>query len=35
MKERGLHIEEILITSRGMLFMSTLRRMELMLLGLH
>jgi hypothetical protein len=35
MKEWGLCIEEILITSRGILFTSTLRRTELMLLGLH
>jgi hypothetical protein len=35
MEERGLRTEEILITSRWMFFTSTLRRMELMLLGLH
>jgi hypothetical protein len=35
MEERGLRTEEILITSRRMIFTSTLRRTELMLLGLH
>jgi hypothetical protein len=35
MEERGLRTEEILITSRWMFFTSTLRRTELMLLGLH
>jgi hypothetical protein len=35
MEERGLRTEEILITSRWIFFTSTLRRTELMLLGLH
>jgi hypothetical protein len=35
MEERRLCTKEILITSRWMFFTSTLRRTELMLLGLH
>jgi hypothetical protein len=35
MEEQGLRAEEILITSRWMFFTSTLRRTELILLGLH